>query len=87
MGMLFNKEIIINVSQNLKNNNFNKIILDPVMIAKSGDLLLDDTAIDLLRQIISELSYCVAPNIPETLKLINIKTYPIDVSDMKELLI
>ena len=85
IGMLFNKEIIINVSQNLKNNNFNKIILDPVMIAKSGDLLLDDTAIDLLRQMISELSYCVTPNIPEALKLINIKTYPVDVSDMKEL--
>ena len=43
------------------------------MIAKSGDSLLDDTAIDLLRQMISELSYCVTPNIPEALKLINIK--------------
>ena len=85
IGMLFNKEIIINVSQNLKNYNFNKIILDPVMIAKSGDSLLDDTAIDLLRQMISELSYCVTPNIPEALKLINIKTYPINISDMKEL--
>jgi hydroxymethylpyrimidine/phosphomethylpyrimidine kinase len=85
VGMLFNKEIIICVSQNLKNYNFNKIILDPVMIAKSGDSLLDDTAIDLLRQMISELSYCVTPNIPEALKLINMKTYPIDVSDMKEL--
>ena len=40
IGMLFNKDIIINISQNLKNYNFNKIILDPVMIAKSGDSLL-----------------------------------------------
>ena len=85
IGMLFNKEIIINVSQNLKNYNFNKIILDPVMIAKSGDSLLDNKAIDLLRQMISELSYCLTPNIPEALQLINLKTYPINVSDMKEL--
>ena len=85
IGMLFNKDIIINVSQNLKNYNFNKIILDPVMIAKSGDSLLDDTAIDSLKQMISELSYCVTPNIPEALRLVDLKTYPSDINDMKEI--
>jgi hydroxymethylpyrimidine/phosphomethylpyrimidine kinase len=41
------------------------IVLDPVMVAKSGDALLDAPAVGTLREVLMPLATVVTPNVPE----------------------
>lgn len=66
IGMLFSAEIIMLVSSFLAKNAAGiPIILDPVMIAKSGDILLQDEAIDTLKAQLIPLCTLITPNLPE----------------------
>lgn len=66
IGMLFNSEIIQLVANFLSNNAKNiPIIVDPVMVAKSGDRLLLEEAVESLKKYILPISTIVTPNIPE----------------------
>ena len=47
--MLSNKDIIKTISSSLKKYNVKNIVLDPVMVAASGSKLLEDDAIDALK--------------------------------------
>jgi hydroxymethylpyrimidine/phosphomethylpyrimidine kinase len=49
------------------------VVLDPVMIAKSGDALLQTDAIDALRTRLLPLAALLTPNIPEAAILLGIK--------------
>ncbi|RJX28790.1 MAG: bifunctional hydroxymethylpyrimidine kinase/phosphomethylpyrimidine kinase [Dethiobacter sp.] len=64
-GMLGNAEIIQAVAARLKQHNIRKIVLDPVMVAKSGDLLLEGGAQETLQEKLLPLALLVTPNIPE----------------------
>ena len=74
-GMLSNSEILGIVVENIKENNIKNLVVDPVMVASSGDRLLDDQAIDDYRKFLIPLSKIVTPNIPEaeTLSGVEIK--------------
>ncbi|MGL4393849.1 MAG: bifunctional hydroxymethylpyrimidine kinase/phosphomethylpyrimidine kinase [Brevinema sp.] len=73
IGMLFNDEIIELVSDFLKNNAKNiPVVLDPVMVAKSGDPLLLESAVEALRTKLIPLSDIITPNIPESLTLLGV---------------
>jgi len=65
IGMLQTPEIIETVADKLKKFNVTRIILDPVMIAKSGDKLLRDDAIDALKTKLVPLAEMITPNLPE----------------------
>jgi len=67
-GMLLNKDIIEAVAETISSYKI-PIILDPVMIAKGGKALLEDDAIDALKEKLIPLSLLVTPNIPEAEKL------------------
>jgi len=41
------------------------LVLDPVMIATSGDKLVDDDAVEVIRDVLLPKAYLVTPNIPE----------------------
>jgi hydroxymethylpyrimidine/phosphomethylpyrimidine kinase len=41
------------------------IVLDPVMVAKSGSALIDDNAVDMIREALLPLTFILTPNIPE----------------------
>jgi hydroxymethylpyrimidine/phosphomethylpyrimidine kinase len=70
IGMLFSKEIIEVVARFLEIHAKNiPIVLDPVMIAKSGDSLLQDDAIYLLKSRLLPIARIVTPNIPEAFRL------------------
>ncbi len=65
IGMLHNLNIIKSVSYILKKYRIKNVVLDPVMVAKSGTKLISNNSIKYLRKMILPLSYLVTPNIPE----------------------
>ncbi|WP_235735907.1 bifunctional hydroxymethylpyrimidine kinase/phosphomethylpyrimidine kinase [Nocardioides alcanivorans] len=64
IGMLFDAEVIATVSDWLAENRPPVVVLDPVMVATSGDLLLTTAAAAALRTFVRRADL-VTPNIPE----------------------
>lgn len=69
-GMLDREEIVLAVGEALKRWNIEKLVVDPVMVAKSGDLLLRSEAVETLVRILFPISYVVTPNIPEAMVIL-----------------
>ena len=65
IGMLGNVETTHTVSSFLKDNRVDIVVLDPVMVATSGDRLLTADAEEALRQFVRDHATFVTPNIPE----------------------
>ena len=65
IGMLFSPELIRTVAEGLKRHGVTKVVLDPVMVAQSGDKLLQDEAIEALRQYLIPMADIITPNLPE----------------------
>ena len=65
IGMLYSAELIEAVAEALKKHGARKIVLDPVMVAQSGDKLLQDDAIEAIKEHLMPLADVVTPNIPE----------------------
>ncbi|WP_409370420.1 bifunctional hydroxymethylpyrimidine kinase/phosphomethylpyrimidine kinase [Lysinibacillus sp. 38-6] len=63
-GMLFSSEIICTVARTISNLTM-PLIVDPVMIAKGGESLLQQQAIASLKNDLLPLATVVTPNIPE----------------------
>ena len=64
-GMLSNKDIISVVAKKLQNNVVENYVLDPVMVATSGDRLLKEDAVSALRERLIPLCRVLTPNIEE----------------------
>ena len=62
IGMLTDLDIINFISENLESY---KIILDPVMVATSGDVLVNDDVINSIKVKLLEKSFLITPNIYE----------------------
>jgi hydroxymethylpyrimidine/phosphomethylpyrimidine kinase len=73
IGMLHSSKVIKSVIHSLNIINVKKIILDPVMIAKGGARLIDEKAIDLLKNKLIKKVSLITPNIPEAEILTNTK--------------
>ena len=65
IGMLHSTGVIKKVIESLNKIKVNKIILDPVMIAKGGAKLIDDNAINILKKKLIKQVSLITPNIPE----------------------
>jgi len=65
IGMLGNAGVVRAVADGLYTRRLPHLVLDPVMIAKSGDALLADDAIALLLEAIFPLATLITPNLPE----------------------
>jgi hydroxymethylpyrimidine/phosphomethylpyrimidine kinase len=64
-GMLGNGDIVETVASRLRRYRVRNIVVDPVMVAKSGDLLLEkDTQLAMQRELFP-LAAVITPNIPE----------------------
>lgn len=64
-GMLFSEAIIRVVAERVRRWNIRNLVVDPVMVAKSGDRLLREDAIDALRHELLPLTLIVTPNLGE----------------------
>ena len=72
-GMLANQAIIDLVARKIAEHRLKNIVVDPVMVATSGDLLIRQNAIAVLRGKLIPLATVVTPNIPEAEVLTGMK--------------
>ena len=70
IGMLLSSEIIRAVAETLQGFRVKNIVIDPVMVAKSGDKLLQEEAIESLKTHLLPLATVITPNLPEAEVLI-----------------
>ncbi len=73
IGMLANKEIIEVVSKKIKQYKLKKVVVDPVMISKSGAALLRKDAQESLIKKLIPLAWVVTPNLMEASVLAGLK--------------
>ena len=64
-GMLGSAEIIRTVAGKIHEHGLDRLVVDPVMVAKSGDWLLREDAVEALRRELIPLALVVTPNLPE----------------------
>ncbi len=70
IGMLSSAAIIETVAAGLR-GFAGPVVLDPVMVAKSGDALLRDDAVAALKQYLLPLATVLTPNLPEAGRLLS----------------
>lgn len=73
IGMLYSAELIETVARKLGEYRVARIVLDPVMVAQSGDKLLQDDAVAALKTHLIPLAEILTPNIPEASVLLGRK--------------
>lgn len=82
-GMLFSKEIIEAVADQLDVHQLENLVVDPVMIAKGGAQLLQDDAIAALCEKILPKATVITPNLPEAARLASMESIE-NISEMKK---
>jgi hydroxymethylpyrimidine/phosphomethylpyrimidine kinase len=65
IGMLANAAIVSSVAQCITELKLANVVVDPVMIAKGGDRLLEEAAVEAMRVALLPLADVVTPNAPE----------------------
>ena len=65
VGMLANAAIVEAVAAAIAELDLPHVVVDPVMIAKGGDRLLEEEAVAAVRAELLPLAHVVTPNIPE----------------------
>ncbi len=65
IGMLSSAALATEVGETLAAFNITDIVLDPVMVATSGDRLLDEDAVEVVSSRLAPYARVVTPNIPE----------------------
>jgi hydroxymethylpyrimidine/phosphomethylpyrimidine kinase len=61
-GMLANASIVRAVAEAIARWTLRAVVVDPVMVAKSGDRLIDQEAVEVMRQALVPLAAVVTPN-------------------------
>ncbi len=69
IGMLANADVINAVADCLEKYRPNNVVLDPVMVASSGNSLMSSDAVIVLKERLIPLCDVLTPNIPEAEKL------------------
>ena len=68
-GMLPTAEIVAEVARLFSKENLPAPVVDPVVVATSGDVLIDDEAFEILKTKLFPVARVVTPNIPEAEQL------------------
>ena len=73
IGMLSQAATIEAVAKRLDRHRARNIVLDPVMVATSGDRLLAPDAVEALRRLLIPRALVVTPNLPEAAALLALR--------------
>ncbi|HUZ87232.1 MAG TPA: bifunctional hydroxymethylpyrimidine kinase/phosphomethylpyrimidine kinase [Candidatus Baltobacterales bacterium] len=65
-GMLASSAIIEAVAESVRRHHIERLVVDPVMVAKGGARLLREDAVEALRKQLVPLAAVITPNLPET---------------------
>ncbi|WP_265456323.1 bifunctional hydroxymethylpyrimidine kinase/phosphomethylpyrimidine kinase [Enterococcus sp. HY326] len=68
-GMLSNSELIETVVKNYQQYDFGPLVVDPVIVTKHGNLLLEESALIALKEKLIPLATVITPNFYEAEKL------------------
>jgi hydroxymethylpyrimidine/phosphomethylpyrimidine kinase len=71
IGMLAETDIVEAVAERLQRYGIQNVVLDTVMLAKSGDPLLSTSAVETLRQHLLPRVSLITPNLPEAAALLD----------------
>ena len=71
IGMLSQPAVIEAVAAGLDRWKAKNVVLDPVMVATSGDRLLNPQAIDVLKRVLIPRALVITPNLPEAAALLD----------------
>lgn len=77
-GMLLNQEIMSAVAEQVKQLKIPNVVVDPVMVSRTGAQLIDDTAVASLREHLLPLATIVTPNKYEAQLLSGLEIHNID---------
>jgi hydroxymethylpyrimidine/phosphomethylpyrimidine kinase len=69
-GMLANAAIVEAVARCLREGPRRPLVVDPVMVATSGDVLLEPEAIDAIKVRLAPLAVLITPNLAEAARLL-----------------
>jgi hydroxymethylpyrimidine/phosphomethylpyrimidine kinase len=83
IGMLATPEVIMAVAEGLERHLARPVVLDPVMVAKSGDHLLHPEAVRALRERLLPQAGVITPNLLEAGVLLDMEP-PVDEAGMVE---
>ena len=72
IGMVASLEVAEVIREALTRRRPRWVVLDPVMVAKSGDILVDDVGIRAVREILVPLADLITPNLPEAAVLLGL---------------
>ena len=78
IGMLGTAEVARTVAQALREHGVPHVVLDPVMVATSGDRLVPEDAVATIREVLLPLSTVVTPNVPEAALLAGLRVGTVD---------
>ncbi len=81
IGMLHSAEIVCTVAEAIDRHQLKKVVLDPVMVATSGAVLIDNSAVSVLISNLFSRSLLVTPNLDEASLLVGKKLH--NESDME----
>lgn len=73
VGMLYSTELIEMLAVELKRFSVKNLVVDPVMVATSGDILLQEDAISALKTSLIPIADLITPNLPEASVLLGRK--------------
>ena len=69
-GMLNDRAIVLTVVEGVRRHALNPLVVDPVMVATSGDMLLEPDAVDAVRRELLPLADVITPNLAEAARLL-----------------
>jgi hydroxymethylpyrimidine/phosphomethylpyrimidine kinase len=72
-GMIASSELIRVVAGRLREHRLSPLVVDPVMVAKSGDRLLREEAVSALRRRLLPIATLITPNLPEAGVLLDLE--------------
>jgi len=70
IGMLSQPAVIEAVADGLSRHGQQRVVLDPVMVATSGDRLISEDAVVVLRDVLLPKALVITPNLPEAAALL-----------------
>lgn len=85
IGMLATGEIVEAVAARLRAHHARNIVLDPVLVATSGDSLGAPDVVDAMKRHLIPLAEVITPNVPEAMRLADAASEPRDAAGLEEL--